>query len=106
MAAAECPSCGQKIKETATTDESTRPKRAKLVISVPLGEEGVLDDLLIQFVERFKPMWDAPLEGSGSELPQVGDRHWKYMALHHGLYALLTADEDTAARLLPSEIGG
>jgi hypothetical protein len=70
-------------------------------VSIPPGEEGVLEDLLIQFVERFKPRW----AGQGQDIPEIGQRHWKYIALSHGLYALVTAPEDVAARLLPSEIG-
>ena len=97
--AEQCPSCGQTIKEPH--EGPTRKPRKKFVVSIPEGEEGVIDDLMIQFVERFQPKW----EGEHEMLP-VGARHWKYMALHHLLYAAVTAPDEVADRLLPSEIGG
>lgn len=94
-----CPTCNRPIKPDH--EGPTGPPRKRLSISIPPGEEGVLEDLLVQFVERFKPKW-----GDGGDFPDIGERHWKYMALHHGLYALVTAPDEVADRLLPSEIGG
>jgi hypothetical protein len=93
-----CPACNQKIKHEH--EGETGPPRQRLTVSIPPGEEGVLEDLLIQFVERFKPRWEG-----GDPMPGVGERHWKYISLHHALYALVTASDDVADRLLPSEIG-
>jgi len=94
-----CPTCNQKIKHEH--EGETGPARKRLTVSIPPGEEGVLEDLLIQFVERFKPRWEGD-----EPMPGVGERHWKYIGLHHALYSLVTAPEDVASRLLPSEIGG
>ena len=96
--AERCPTCDRPLK---THDGPSGPPRKRLTISIPPGEEGVLEDLLIQFVERFKPKWEGD-----EPMPNVGDRHWKYIALHHGLYALVTAPDELADRLMPSEIGG
>ena len=94
-----CPTCNRPLK---THEGPTGQPRKRLSIAIPPGEEGVLDDLLIQFVERFKPRW----AGADEPMPEIGERHWKYIALHHGLYTLVTASEEVAAQLLPSEIGG
>lgn len=68
------------------------------MIYEPVGEEGELEDLLTQLVERYQQIWP-------DELSEVGSRHWRYKALHFGLYSLLTAPEDVISRLLPSETG-
>ena len=77
---------------------SSRPKRSKVVIYEPHGEEGVLDDLLKQLVEMYKQVWP-------DELSEAGERHWRYKALHAALYSLVTASPDVISRLLPSERG-
>ena len=77
---------------------SSRPKRSKVVIYEPHGEEGVLDDLLEQLVETYQEVWP-------DELSEVGSRHWRYKALHFALYSLTTAPPDVISRLLPSEKG-
>lgn len=68
------------------------------MIYEPHGEEGELDDLLEQMVEKYKSVWP-------DELSEVGSRHWRYKALHFALYSLVTASPDVASRLLPSEYG-
>ena len=78
---------------------SSRPKRSKVVIYEPHGEDGTLDELLEQLVEKYQSIWP-------DELSEVGSRHWRYKALHFAIYSLVTAPPDVAARLLPSEQGG
>jgi hypothetical protein len=97
MSDERCPTCDRPLK---THDGPSGPPRKRFTVSIPPGEEGVLEDLLVQFVERFKPLWEMD-----DPMPGVGDRHWKYVALHYGLYCLVTADGDTAQRLMPAEIG-
>lgn len=76
----------------------SRPKRSKVVIYEPHGEEGELDMLLEQLVNMYKEIWP-------DELSEVGEKFWRYKALHFALYSLTTAPPDVAARLLPSERG-
>lgn len=98
-----CPTCNRPIPAEKETHEGpTGPPRKRMNIAIPPGEEGVLEDLLIQFVERFKPRW----AGQEDDMPEIGQRHWKYIALHHGLYSLVTAPDEVADLLLPAEIGG
>jgi len=70
----------------------TGAKRDRISVVVPLGEEGVLDDLMIQVVERFQEQWpeDVRAAREGVGLAPVGERAWKYRVLHFSLYAVLT----------------
>lgn len=77
---------------------SSRPKRSKIVVYEPHGEEGVLEDLLEQLVSRYQHVWP-------DQLSEVGSRHWRYKVLHFAAYSLLTAPHDVVKRLLPSEKG-
>lgn len=98
MAAAErCPTCDRPI---STHEGPSGPPRKRLTISIPPGEEGVLEDLMIQFVEKFRPAWEMD-----EPMPNVGERHWKYISLHYALYSLVTAPPELSAQLMPSEIG-
>ena len=91
-----CSGCERPVHTVA--QGPSRPKRSKVVIYEPVGEEGELEDLLTQLVERYQTIWPDILS-------EVGVRHWRYKALHFALYSLLTASPDVAARLLPSEKG-
>lgn len=93
-----CPTCKRPVKPEH--EGPAGPPRKRFSVSVPPGEDGVLDDLMIQFVERFQPAWAA-----GVEMPPIGARHWKYIALHHLLYSVVTASPEVAAGLLPAEVG-
>lgn len=95
-----CPTCNQKIKHEH--EGPSRAPRQKFTISIPPGEEGVLDDLFIQFVERLQPVWD----GDGHGAISVGSRTWKYRGANAGLYALVTAPQDVFERLFAMEEGG
>jgi hypothetical protein len=95
-----CPTCNQKIKHEH--EGPTGPKRSRFTVAEPPGEEGVLEDLLIQFVERLKPTWD----GDGYGAISVGDRTWKYRGSHAGFYAMATAPQDSFDRLFAMETGG
>lgn len=96
MAEEKCPACGRKLPHEH--EGPVPPRRERITISVPKGEEGVVDELLIQLVERYKDAW--------GDMPGVGERHWKYVAIHHALYSLVTASNQALELLLPSEEGG
>lgn len=91
-----CTGCNRPVHTVA--QGSARPKRSKLVIYEPTGEEGELDGLLDQLVEKYMRVWP-------DELSEVGSRFWRYKALHFALYSLVTAPDEIATRLLPSETG-
>jgi hypothetical protein len=74
-------------------DGPVGPKRERMVLSVPPGEEGVLEDLLIQLVDKYKAVWP-------DQLGEVGDDFWRYKAVHFAAYSALTTD------LVPAEEGG
>jgi hypothetical protein len=56
-----------------------------------LDEEGELDGMLEQIVERYKEVWP--------DLLPVSDSHWRYRCLHLALYHVLTLN------LTPAEEG-
>lgn len=91
-----CSGCNRPVHTVA--QGSSRPKRSKVVIYEPHGEEGELDDLLEQLVARYQKVWP-------DELSEAGVRFWRYKALHFALYSLITASPDVVSRLLPSEKG-
>jgi hypothetical protein len=90
----DCPACHRKIPKERS-DEQTGPRRERFSVSVPPGEEGVLDELLIALVEKHQEAWPADArsmrQGLGLEL--VGAQGWKYRGLHFALYAALTVPE-------------
>lgn len=96
----ECPACHRKVPKQAS-DEAAGRTRDRISVSVPVGEEGVLDDLMIQLVEKYAEEWpeDAAAAREGVGLVLVGERAWKYRALHFAVYAALTLD------IKPSEVG-
>lgn len=91
-----CSGCNRPVHTVA--QGSARPKRSKVVVYEPHGEEGVLEDLLDQLVARYQKAWPDLLSEAGS-------RHWRYKSLAFALYALVTAPDEVAKRLLPSETG-
>lgn len=86
-----CEGCNRPVPEVKSTEPVAR--RTRITITEPAGEEGVLEDLLIQLVEKYRAVWP-------DELAPVGADHWKYRAVHFAAYAALTAD------LVPRETGG
>lgn len=93
----ECPTCGRKVPEVH--DKPPGQKQTRFTVAEPIGESGLLDELLIQLVEIYKPHWP-------DDLGDIGDRGWRYRALSYGLHSLVNAPPDVMARLLPSETGG
>lgn len=91
-----CSGCNRPVH--TVVQGPSRPKRSKVVVYEPAGEEGELEGLLDQLVERYQRVWP-------DELSEVGSRHWRYKALHFALYSLLTAPEEVVSRLLPTETG-
>lgn len=92
-AGADCPACHRRVP-AVRKDAPTSPKRDRLAIPVPIGEEGVLEDLMIQVVEKYADAWpeDARSARDGVGLALVGESAWKYRVLHFALYAALTLD--------------
>lgn len=86
----ECPACERKLP-LPKSDEPTGAAGTRFCVTVPPGEEGVLDLLLIAVVEKYQAAWpeDAAEMRAGIGLALVGGRRWKYRALHFALSALL-----------------
>jgi hypothetical protein len=62
------------------------------VITIPAEEEGALEEMLVQLVEKYEPLWPDTFAG-------VGERMWLYRAVHFAVYSALTAN------LVPAEEG-
>lgn len=93
----ECPTCNRKMPHVHNKEPG--PKQARFTVLEPPGEGGTLDELLVQLVERYQEVWPE-------DLGRLGDKGWRYRALHFGLYTLVTAPASVAQKLLPSEEGG
>jgi hypothetical protein len=76
----------------AKKDDATGRTRDRITVTVPTGEEGTLDEMLIQLVDKYADAWpeDAKSMREGVGLALVGERSWKYRALHFAVYAALT----------------
>lgn len=87
----ECPSCERKVP-TLKKDDQHGPRREVVQLSVPRGEEGVLENLLIALVDKHQEQWprDYAEMRAGVGLELVGGRSWKYYAVHFSVYAALT----------------
>lgn len=87
----ECPGCERKIP-ALKKDDQHGPRREVVQLSVPKGEEGVLENLLIALVDKHKEAWprDFAAMRNGLGLELVGGRSWKYYAVHFAVYAALT----------------
>lgn len=93
---AECPACHRKVP--VVHDKPPTARQTRLSVAVPVGEEGVLDELLVQWTERVQEVWPE-------DLGELGDKGWRYRALHYALYALATCPPEVLAQLLPAEEG-
>lgn len=98
----ECPACHRQVPKVAK-DAAHGRTRDRLTVTVPTGEEGVLDEMLLLLVEKYAPAWpeDARAAREGVGLALVGERSWKYRALHFAVYAALNVPG-----LEPVEEGG
>lgn len=83
-----CPSCNRPLPKERSDSPS---RRKRFSVAVPEGEEGVLDELLIEIVERY--------ESAVPEFKEIGTPGWKYPPLAWALYHVVTLD------LKPSEEG-
>jgi len=96
----KCPTC----KRPLPKERSDAPikRRSRLTLTPPPGEEGILEDLLIQLVEKYEEAWpeDAAAMREGIGLVDVGQPFWMYRAMHFAAYAALTQD------IVPVEAGG
>jgi hypothetical protein len=73
------------------SDDATGPRREVLSISIPKGEEGELEQMLIQLVDKYQEQWprDYAAMRQSVGLEVVGGRSWKYYAVHFSVYACL-----------------
>lgn len=96
----ECYACHRPVPKVKK-DDRTGPIRSTVTIREPRGEEGVLDDLMIQVVDKYQDEWprDHAAMRAGLGLEVVGGRAWKYYVVQWCLYMALTLD------VKPSEEG-
>lgn len=94
-----CEACRRPLPRVAP--DSPVAKRSRFSVAEPRGEEGTLEDLAIQLVERYGDAWPEDLaeQRRGVGLVQVGAPGWRYRALHFAMYAALTLNIE------PSEEG-
>lgn len=85
-----CPACSRLVPREPA-DAATRHAREIMSVSTPRGEEGVLDGMLMQLVEKYADAWpeDARAARANVGLALVGERSWRYRALHFAVYAAL-----------------
>ena len=85
-----CYGCGRKVPEKKS-DDRPGPTRSVVSIHEPAGEEGTLEMLMINLVEKFREQF--PLEHDEMKrtvgLEVIGGTSWKYHAVHFALYACL-----------------
>jgi hypothetical protein len=86
-----CVNCHRPVPKVQP-DAPTGPKRERLALTVPPGEEGVLEEMLIGLVDRYKEHWP-------DELGPVGADFWRYKAVCFAAYMVLTHN------LVPAEEG-
>lgn len=87
----ECYGCHRTVP-TARSDDKPGPAREVLSLHVPKGEEGILENMLIDLVDKYREQWprDYAAMRQGLGLEVVGGRSWKYYAVHFSVYAALT----------------
>ena len=87
----ECFGCHRKVPQLAS-DENTGPRREVMSLSIPKGEEGVLESMLVALVDKYQEQWprDYAEMRAGIGLEVVGGRSWKYYAIVFSVYACLT----------------
>lgn len=87
----ECYGCHRKVPQKAA-DAKPGPRRSVVSIHEPHGEEGTLEALMIDVVDKYKEQWprDHAAMRAGVGLEVVGGRSWRYYATHFCLYAVLT----------------
>lgn len=97
----ECFGCHRTVPKLKS-DDNVGSRREVLSLSIPKGEEGVLESMLIALVDKHREAWprDHAEMRQGLGLEVVGGRSWKYYCIHWAVYAALTLD------IVPSEEGG
>jgi hypothetical protein len=88
-----CPTCQRTIPKVQSDDNPGR-KRQVVSVSVPHGEEGALEELMIQVVDKYKEAWPREYAAMRQQvgLVNVGQRSWKYFVLHFALFAVLNVE--------------
>lgn len=86
----ECPSCHRKVP-VKKPDDKTGPRRSVIHVNEPKGQEGTLEDLMIQVVDKYKEQWPREYADmrAGIGLDVVGALNWRFHVLHFALYAVL-----------------
>lgn len=86
-----CDGCGRRVPKKRA-DAKTGPPRGRVTISVPAGEEGVLDELMIEVAEKFAEAWPedaASAREHGVYVLPVGERAWQFRVVAFALIAVL-----------------
>lgn len=86
----ECPSCHRKVP-TKKKDDKPGARRSVVHIHEPKGEEGTLESLMIQVIDKYQEAWPREFADArdGIGLDVVGATSWKYFVVHFALYAIL-----------------
>lgn len=87
----ECFGCHRTVPKLKS-DDNVGSRREVLSLSIPKGEEGVLESMLIALVDKHREQWprDHAEMRQGLGLEVVGGRSWKYYAVSFAVYAALT----------------
>lgn len=87
----DCFGCHRPVPKIRS-DENVGSRREVLSLSIPKGEEGVLEAMLIALVDKYQEQWprDYASMRAGIGLEVVGGRSWKYFAVAFAVYAALT----------------
>lgn len=87
----ECIVCHRPIPKVKS-DDQPGPRRETINLTVPRGEEGVLESMWIDIVDRNREAWprDYAAMRDSVGLEVVGGRSWKYYVAHFCAYAVLT----------------
>ena len=86
----KCEACGR--PKPTLHNKPPEKRQTRFSVAEPIGEGGLLDELLEQIVEKYQPLW-------ADELGDIGSKAWRYRALHFALYMVATEPA-----LVPSEV--
>ncbi len=86
----ECERCHRPVPKVRS-DAQAGPRRETISISVPKGEEGVLEGLWIDVIDKYREQWPREYAAMRADvgLELVGGRSWKYHTAHFCAYAVL-----------------
>lgn len=86
----ECFGCHRTVPKIRA-DDATGSRREVVSLSIPKGQEGVLEQMLIDIIDKYQEQWPREYAAMRQEvgLEVVGGRSWKYHAVHFAVYAAL-----------------